>query len=523
MELGLAAVGHNKGEQIVNKEVKENVLTLIDTVWEGVSYARTASLDAARLVLEDSVLALEAILKVLCDETVDVVGDYEILISKLEQAIVTLQGAEERRQAHKNVKNKLFQLRKKVFEEPCPVEVIFLPYKASMWDSMESIWMAANADPGCDAYVMPIPYYDRNPDGSFGQFHYEGRLFPSYVTVTDYKYYDLAKRKPDVIYIHNPYDGSNFVTSVAPEYYSDVLKAYTSMLVYVPYFTPSFYQKLGMGLLSINAAYLHVDRIIAPSQVTRRGLMELGIPGERILPLGTPKIDAALHSQEMTPPLAWREKSFGKTCFLVNSSIYTMLNQSGWLHEMRQLFQQILTQPSCLVIWRPHPLLESTIRSMRPQFWDAFQAMKADLLAADNLIYDDTDDARIAYTLSDALICDYSSILCLYGVTGKPVLSLVFSKQEIASAPYLSFDFSEYYFLQDGMSVGKFVQMVCRGEDPSREARLSAIRRSVEHMDGTAGKTIHAEIMASVSDAPHGKATAKTNSDRQGTHSQAMR
>ena len=26
-------------------------------------------------------------------------------------------------------------------------EVVFLPYKASMWDSLESIWMAAGADP----------------------------------------------------------------------------------------------------------------------------------------------------------------------------------------------------------------------------------------------------------------------------------------------------------------------------------------------------------------------------------------
>ena len=41
------------------------------------------------------------------------------------------------------------------------LEMVFLPYKASMWDSLESVWMAADADPDCDAYVMPIPYYDR--------------------------------------------------------------------------------------------------------------------------------------------------------------------------------------------------------------------------------------------------------------------------------------------------------------------------------------------------------------------------
>lgn len=59
--------------------------------------------------------------------------------------------------------------------------VVFLPYKASMWDSLESVWKAADEDPDCDAYVIPIPYFDKNPDGSFRKEHYEGEQFPAYV------------------------------------------------------------------------------------------------------------------------------------------------------------------------------------------------------------------------------------------------------------------------------------------------------------------------------------------------------
>ena len=36
-------------------------------------------------------------------------------------------------------------------------EAVFLPYKASMWDSLESVWKAADEDPDCDAFVIPIP------------------------------------------------------------------------------------------------------------------------------------------------------------------------------------------------------------------------------------------------------------------------------------------------------------------------------------------------------------------------------
>lgn len=43
-----------------------------------------------------------------------------------------------------------------------------------MWDSLESVWKKAAADERCEAYVVPIPYFDKNPDGSLGQMHYDG-------------------------------------------------------------------------------------------------------------------------------------------------------------------------------------------------------------------------------------------------------------------------------------------------------------------------------------------------------------
>ena len=88
-------------------------------------------------------------------------------------------------------------------------EALFLPYKASMWDSLESIWRNVNAKENCDTYVVPIPYYDRNPDGSFGKRHYEGNLYPKDVPVVYYDDYDFESRHPDMIFIHNPYDDCN--------------------------------------------------------------------------------------------------------------------------------------------------------------------------------------------------------------------------------------------------------------------------------------------------------------------------
>lgn len=105
-----------------------------------------------------------------------------------------------------------------------------------MWDSLESVWKAEDEDLECDAYVVPIPYYDKNPDGSFKEMHYEGNLYPDYVTITKYDEYDFEDQKPDMIFIHNPYDEWNHVTSVHPFIYSANLKKLTNKLVYISYF-----------------------------------------------------------------------------------------------------------------------------------------------------------------------------------------------------------------------------------------------------------------------------------------------
>src|SRR5699024_2721978 len=145
-------------------------------------------------------------------------------------------------------------------------------YKYSMWDSLESIWMAAEDDPRCNARVMPIPYYDRDSNGLLGDFHYElEEYIKNGIPAIPYKDYDYTIIRPDVIYFHNPYDGSNRVTSVAPEFYTDNLKHYTEMLVYVPYFVAGNYTKLenARGFVD-NPGVQNADKVILQSDTLDR-------------------------------------------------------------------------------------------------------------------------------------------------------------------------------------------------------------------------------------------------------------
>lgn len=303
-------------------------------------------------------------------------------------------------------------------------EVVFLPYKASMWDSLESVWMAANADPDCDAYVIPIPYYDRNTDGSFGKYHYEGKELPAGIPITYYEDYSLELRKPDVIFIHNPYDNGNTVTSIDPRFYSSELKLYTDCLVYIPYYATTGGMSEGQKQC---VAYEKVDYIIIQAEKFRK-FFDSNLPEEKLVPLGSPKFDRTIRMCKEQPklPREWKEKIEGKKVYFYNTSIGGMLaNTTAFLKKMEYVFRCFQGRKDSCLLWRPHPLLESTFTSLRPYQKPIYLELKNYFLSNQIGIYDTTSDITTSIAVSDAYLGDTgSSVPSLFGMAGKPVFIL---------------------------------------------------------------------------------------------------
>lgn len=74
-------------------------------------------------------------------------------------------------------------------------QIVFMPYKAAMWDALESIYLAAKDDVGCEALVVPVPYYSFDQKKKEWIPHYEGELFPPNIPVTSYQKYNLQEEK----------------------------------------------------------------------------------------------------------------------------------------------------------------------------------------------------------------------------------------------------------------------------------------------------------------------------------------
>ncbi len=304
------------------------------------------------------------------------------------------------------------------------LQAVFLPYKASMWDSLESVWQAAYDDPDCDTYMIPIPYYDRNPDGSLGKMHYEAGQYPKYVPITKYDEFDFEEHRPDMVFIHNPYDDANFVTSVHPFFYSANLKKYTDCLIYIPYYATAGGMSEGQALCP---AYVNADYIVIQSEKYRQFFDER-IPDSKFLAMGSPKFDSVIHKCQNPPepPAEWKEKMEGKKVYFYNTSIGGMLgNTDMFLKKMGYVFDIFKGREDACLLWRPHPLMESTFDSMRKADRPRYDALKKEFLEEGIGILDETSDIERTIALSDAYIGDAgTSVTSLFGVAGKPLFIL---------------------------------------------------------------------------------------------------
>lgn len=486
-------------------QTRNQLLELLSTIAEGINYMKKTNKQNANAVAEDCSLAFHSIRKTLNESlTIERFSYYEKVVVDMEEFLQIIINKKENNESLlkdinslKKMLNNLGKLLKK--DSEVKLEILFLPYKFSMWDSLESIWLAAKEDVACDCYVMPIPYYERDEQGKLAKLNYEGEQFiENKISIISSIEYDIAKRRPDIIYFHNPYDGNNFVTSVSPEYYSDNLKNYTDMLVYVPYFIAGPYENVSHAAsLCRNDGVLNADKIILQSEILKKVYIENGIDENKIAVLGSPKIDAGLKKKEQVAlPTAFEKIVAERKVILLNSSIGSLLSNKTYMEILKKTVLEILGNRNLTLIWRPHPLLESTVKTMRPKLMVQFNEIKNILLASENGILDETPDASMAILNSDGMITDYSSLIQTYIMSGKPVLVMDLSREARKKA-LLSSDIFSCYF-NDEVSIKEFLDMLINNEDPDKEKRVNNFKNSVVNANGNCGSEVHIYIMKEI-------------------------
>lgn len=438
---------------------KQEVLGVIESLHQAHEEIKMALIQNNRVLAQNMLAECQEFAITLGENIEKLEGEEHTTISRIEEYCETLFHVYEELTDCPINENKIYKrLKKSLVKVENSVkndiyvrrEAVFLPYKASMWDSLESVWRAADEDSAWDAYVIPIPYYDKNPDGSFGQMHYEGSDYPSYVPIMSYTEYDFERQKPDAIYIHNPYDNRNFVTSVPPFFFSDNLRNYTKNLVYIPYFVldeikPDDNDAIeGMKHFCTTPAVFHADKVVIQSEEMKQVYIKVLLEAmddyserakeywdNKILALGSPKFDKVLNTkrEDLEIPQEWLkiiEKPDGsyKKIVFYNTSIGALLQYNEkMLAKMEYVFKVFKeNSENVVLLWRPHPLIQATVESMRPQLWIEYDKLVRKYREEGWGIFDDSSDIDRAIVISDAYYGDGSSVVQMYQKAGKPIM-----------------------------------------------------------------------------------------------------
>lgn len=356
----------------------------------------------------------------------------------------------------KILRNKLIKIENSVKNDiVVRKEIVFFPYKAAMWDSLESAYFWMKDQQNCDVRCVPIPYYDLKADGSFGEMHYEGLKYPKNVEIIDWKNYCFEEIKPEMIFIHNAYDNMNCVTSIHPRFYSKNLKKYTEELIYIPYFVlKEISPDNQIAIDDIKhfcflPGIIYADKVIVQSENIRkiyineflRRAKECGLSDkytekpyleQKILGLGSPKIERIkkTRKEDLEIPAEWLkiiEKPDGskKKIIFYNISISALLKDSEAMltKKIPCTFADLKERRNEIaLLWRPHPLFRSTIVAMRPNLKEVYEKILEDYLKEGWGIYDDSADVDRAVILSDLYYGNESSVVRLYETTCKPIL-----------------------------------------------------------------------------------------------------
>lgn len=417
----------------MRKRKKEQILSLLQ------SYEEAHSTE--RALIEEGKEEAAISLLVLCQEGMEKVekdipvhageeGKWEALFSSYQESLyrvfLALSGEKEDLEGARQFLGQAESVFRKIQEEvehlPVHTLVLFLPYKASMWDSMASVYQAARQDPSSEALVMPITYFEKREDGSFGEPRNEREQFPKGIPLLT-EDFSLEEEQPDILYIHNPYDGANRVTSVHPRYYSSNLKKYTRNLVFIPYYTSVGATSFGSLFLP---AYREVDFIVTQNEAHTRSLPEE--VQDKARTLGSPKLDSVLSFEKKETPLPkeWEKIAAGRKLCFYNTSLEEMLEDAAsFLRKMEEVFTLFKGNREYCLLWRPHPLLENTFLTMRREFLPRFKALKQQFFEEKIGIYDGAGDLDTAVVYADLYLgASGSSIAPLFSVMEKPLFIL---------------------------------------------------------------------------------------------------
>lgn len=289
-------------ERIKGKSVNKKIKGYIDTIEEMLdSICRTPADNLEELLVSYQGVIIEAgtYIEQMIEDSGELIHYLEAYCEGIYQVHCRLIQSEKYEEELGSLNQILKNIKKQALIITEAKDVLFIPYRARYWKMLKP-YMQKELEEGNRVHVMPVPYYKRNADGTFGEEYYDIENYSKEINCLDFRTTNLEQWHPERIYIQNPYDECNYTTSVAPYFYASNIKGFTDELIYVPFFKMDEItvekERQTMQYFCTVPGVVHSDRTIVQSEEMMKAYVNrlVEMSGEEYRDIWEKKIVCAL-------------------------------------------------------------------------------------------------------------------------------------------------------------------------------------------------------------------------------------
>ena len=275
-------------------------------------------------------------------------------------------------------------------------KILFLPYKIEMWDSLESVFKECVRRRLMVA-IQPLSYM-------YLEHH---KIVASKMDEwdNDVKKYvaDIDTFRPDIVFIHYPFDSNNTITTIPEKFYSVNLKRRGIKIAYI-----SYHGNSALDHEMLLPAVTRADYIFAYDESERQRYYEVWAEKKirsnaKIFATGTPKLDAYIKAYRIS------QKNDAQA-ILITNSLMPFINDVDRINKYKAIIEK--EQTNGVIIYRQHPLLLETLKRTNLWRYDDYKRF-LEYLRTNNIIIDDNYYIKDTLRHCKKLYCDWASILIL--------------------------------------------------------------------------------------------------------------
>lgn len=276
-------------EQIVNAILDQNLEVAAETI----SVSQQLAIDFGTM-LEQVGYEKSEIVKCLeryCEELYRLYQMYVTAEGEIQDEVVTGQCSDtDSRYTNLNKLSDAMQMIEKEWSQDARSKktILFLISHSTEWDNIRLLWKEKLEGPDSVPYLVILPYYDKDYDGSPMEWHMEEIRLTELTGVNPNQILDLKQLTaeylellhPEQIYIQNPYDEWNPNISIPPLFYASSIRKYTDELIYIsPYGKGELYGKASreyhnMQYYVTMPGVMYADRILLNAENKKKWYVE---------------------------------------------------------------------------------------------------------------------------------------------------------------------------------------------------------------------------------------------------------